>query len=196
MLWNASAMKGYAVEATDGLVGHVDDFLFSDADWTVRSLVVAAGGWLDADVVRLPAAALGTPDVARREIPLKLTLAEVRAHANPGTDPDPLLRGLDDMVGDPVHATDGDIGHVEDLLVDDDGWSIRYLVVEAGHWWAGNKVLLVPGAVQAVDAEQGRVVVGVTQAQVKASPPYDPGATVDRGYEKALHGYYGWTAYF
>lgn len=196
MLWNASAIKGYAIEATDGHVGHVDDFLFSDADWSVRSVVVAAGSWLGTHAVRLPAAVLGAPDVVRRLAPVRLTMAEVEAYADPGAKADPLLRGLREITGYPVHAADGDIGHVTDLLVDDEGWGIRYLVIETGHWWAGDKVLLVPGAVRALDSEQRRVCVDVTRQQIEASPAYDPNATVDRGYEEALHGYYGWSAYF
>lgn len=196
MLWNASAIKGYSIEATDGHVGHVDDFLFSDAGWAIRSVVVAAGGWLHTNAVRLPAEVLGQPDVVRRLAPVRLTLAEVQAYADPGAEADPLLRGLGEIIGYPVHAADGDIGHVVDLLVDDEGWGIRYLVIETGHWWSGDKVLLVPGAVRAVDSEQRRVGVDVTRRQIEASPPYDPAATVDRGYEEALHGYYGWSAYF
>ncbi len=196
MLWDASAIKGYAIEATDGHVGHVEDLLFSDTDWAIQSVVAGAGGWLNAHVVRLPSTAAGVPDVALRELPLRLTRAEVESYAKPGTEPDPLLRGLDGVIGYAVHATDGDIGHVADLLVDDETWRIRYLVVETGHWWAGNKVLLVPGIVRGLDAEQQLVNVDVTRQQLKASPPYDPKVTVDRAYEEALHGYYGWTAYF
>ncbi len=46
MLWNASAIRGYAIEATDGHIGHADDFLFSEADWSIQSVVVQTGGWL------------------------------------------------------------------------------------------------------------------------------------------------------
>jgi hypothetical protein len=43
-----------------------------------------------------------------------------------------------------VHATDGDIGHVQGLLVDEDTWAIRYMVVNTGNWWIGHKVLISP----------------------------------------------------
>ncbi len=36
MLWNASAIKGYAIAARDGQIGTVSDFLFDDASWLVR----------------------------------------------------------------------------------------------------------------------------------------------------------------
>ena len=68
MLWNASAIKGYAIEATDGHVGHVNDFLFSDVDWSIQSVVVGAGGWLHAHTVRLPSAVVGVPDPLRTQV--------------------------------------------------------------------------------------------------------------------------------
>jgi uncharacterized protein YrrD len=196
VLWNASAIKGYAIEATDGHVGHVNDFLFSDVDWSIQSVVVGAGGWLHAHTVRLPSAVVGVPDVLRRDVAVRLTRAEVEAYAKPGTEADPLLRGLDDAIGYAVHAADGDIGYVTDLLVDDESWGIRYLVIDTGHWFSGDKVLLVPSIVRGLDTEQRLVNVDVTRQQIEASPPYDPSATMDRGYETALHGYYGWSAYF
>ncbi|MFZ3177602.1 MAG: PRC-barrel domain-containing protein, partial [Methylovirgula sp.] len=43
-----------------------------------------------------------------------------------------------------IHASDGEIGHVEDFLVADADWSIRYLVVDTKNWWLGKKVLISP----------------------------------------------------
>jgi hypothetical protein len=46
MLWRASDVDGTATEATDGSIGSVDDFLFSDDRWTVRRAVIDTGNWL------------------------------------------------------------------------------------------------------------------------------------------------------
>ncbi len=46
MLWNASVVNGYAIAASDGRLGTVSDFLFDDASWLVRWLVVDTGNWL------------------------------------------------------------------------------------------------------------------------------------------------------
>src|ERR671933_687187 len=66
MLWNASGLIGYAIEATDGLIGHVHDFLFDDERWTIRWLVLDTGAWLLGRRVLLPSSSLGEPAVARR----------------------------------------------------------------------------------------------------------------------------------
>jgi hypothetical protein len=33
------------------------------------------------------------------------------------------------ITGYPIHATDGEIGHVEDFMVDDENWATCFLVV-------------------------------------------------------------------
>jgi hypothetical protein len=43
MLEVGSALKGYAIEASDGRIGTVDDFLFDDRTWKIRWLVSIPG---------------------------------------------------------------------------------------------------------------------------------------------------------
>ena len=54
MLWRASDVHGTAIEATDGSIGSVGDFLFSDDRWTVRWAVIDTGNWLPGRRVLLP----------------------------------------------------------------------------------------------------------------------------------------------
>jgi hypothetical protein len=44
---NLTELAGYAVDATDGEIGKVHDFLFDDERWTIRYLVVQTGGFFD-----------------------------------------------------------------------------------------------------------------------------------------------------
>ena len=46
------------------------------------------------------------------------------------------------MIGYHIEATDGEIGHVEDFLVEDSSWAIRYMIVDTRNWWPGRKVLV------------------------------------------------------
>jgi hypothetical protein len=62
MLWNASAINGYAIESSNGRLGTVSDLLFEDAGWAIRWLVVDTGNWLPGRKVLLPLSALGQPD--------------------------------------------------------------------------------------------------------------------------------------
>lgn len=86
MLWDASSMKGYAIEATDGPIGTVHDMLFDDAGWAVRWLVIDTGHWLPDRKVLLPLSVLGKPDATRRVLPVTLTRSQVEDSPNIDAD--------------------------------------------------------------------------------------------------------------
>jgi len=67
---------------------------------------------------------------------------ERRWEWGPQESGDPHLRSSAAVIGYHIAATDGDIGHVEDFLVDDETWCIRYMVVDTSNWWFGRKVLV------------------------------------------------------
>ena len=90
-----------------------------------------------------------------------------------------------------IKASDGDIGHVVDFLVDDRSWAIRYMIADTSNWWAGKKVLVAPTWIQRVDWDRSTVHVAITRAQIKDSPEYDSTRPVERAYETHLHGHYG-----
>ncbi len=86
MLWHASAISGYSVAASDGELGTVCDFLFDDASWSVRWLVVDTGNWLSGRQVLLPPSALGSVDANMRRLSVKLTKQQVRDSPQIDTD--------------------------------------------------------------------------------------------------------------
>ena len=51
-----------------------------------------------------------------------------------------------DTTGYAVQASDGTLGTVSDLLFDDASWTVRWLVVETGNWWADHRVLIPASA--------------------------------------------------
>ena len=95
---------------------------------------------------------------------------EAREHANDN----PHLRSTHEVKGYDIHATDGDIGEVEDFIIDDATWKIHFLVVDTGHWFPGKKVLISPDKIKEIDWETGAVIINTTIAQVKGSPKYNP----------------------
>lgn len=94
MLWNATELKGYSVHATDGLIGVVKDFLFEDANWTIRWMVVDTRSWLHGRRVLLPPSAFGRPDMGFHQFLVKLTRAQVKASPNAITD-EPVSRAME-----------------------------------------------------------------------------------------------------
>jgi hypothetical protein len=94
-----------------------------------------------------------------------------------------------------VHASDGDIGHVENLLADDSNWEIRYLIVATRNWLPGKVVQLAPYAVKDIDWFGERINMNVSREQVRSAPAWDPLALVDKASEEALHRHFGWPGY-
>lgn len=114
----------------------------------------------------------------------------IAARKNEGHSGDPHLRSTSEVIGYKIHATDGEIGDVEDFILDDT-WKIRYLIVDTGNWFPGKKVLMSPEWIQDVKWATSSVYVDVPVAAVKNSPEYDPSRPVQEAYETDLHQHYG-----
>ena len=106
-------------------------------------------------------------------------------------DRDPDLRSCAEVTGYHVEATDGAIGHVEEFVVDDADWTIRFLVVDTRNLLPGRKVLVAPEWFGAVDWERMAIAVDLDREAVRGSPQWDPEAPVNREYETRLYDYYG-----
>lgn len=88
-----------------------------------------------------------------------------------------------------VKAADGDVGHVTGVMVDDEAWVIRYLVVGTRDWLPGKHVLLPPQWVD-VDWEHSILSVDFARDAIKEAPGYDAGTEVTRAYEDQLFQHY------
>lgn len=107
------------------------------------------------------------------------------------TPPETHLQSTLAVRGYQLHAADGTIGRVEDYIVDDAKWVIRYLVAATGTWLPGRKVLVSPHWIERVDWETSEVLVDLTRLAIKASPPFDPSVPVSADYESELYDHYG-----
>ncbi len=107
-----------------------------------------------------------------------------------------MLRSTKELQGLTIHATDGEIGKASDLYIDDDAWTVRYLVVDTGKWLAGRHVLIAPTAVQRLDGDGNRIDVSLSREQVKNSPEINMAEPVSRQQEQELSKYYQWPIYW
>ncbi len=103
---------------------------------------------------------------------------------------DPHLRSCKAIMGYHLHAVDGDLGHVRGFLLDEEDWSLRYLVVDASTWWYGRQVLIAPQWVQEVNWPHNRVSVNLSRQEVRDAPAYDASAAVDRAQEADIYRHY------
>ena len=95
-----------------------------------------------------------------------------------------------------IHASDGAIGTVTDLLFNDATWLIRWLVVDTGNWLPGRKVLLPPSALAHINHMGRQFSVRLTKQQVKDCPDIESDRAVSRQVETRIYNYYGWAPYW
>jgi hypothetical protein len=110
---------------------------------------------------------------------------------------DPNLRSTNEVISYYIHALNGDIGHVEDFLVEDENWIIRYLVVDTHNWLpGGRKVILSLNWIKEILWPALYVKVNLSKEEIKDSPEYDPSIPTEREYEEALHEHYNKPKYW
>lgn len=115
------------------------------------------------------------------------------AEKKPASDKpaDPNLRSCDEVTGYHIMGSDGEIGHVEDFLVDEATWMVRYLVVDTRNWLPGRKVLVGVNWLKEVSWPDARVHVDMTRDEIKESPEYTPSETVGDDYIERLKEHFG-----
>jgi hypothetical protein len=251
MLRSVNELQGCTIHASDGDIGHVDQFYFDDEKWTIRYLVVETGGWLSGRSVLISPIALGEADWHARRLSVNLSREQVKNSPDISADKpvsrqqefgyyqyyswpyywggaglwgggmypglllpstgeaareeryreereqdDPHLRSTKAVVGYRIRATDAEIGHVADFLVDEETWALRYMAVDTGGWWPGKKVLIAPEWVAQVSWAESTVDVDLKRDTIKNGPEWDPDEPISREFEERLYGYYHRTPYW
>jgi hypothetical protein len=136
----------------------------------------------------------GGPDAAYRHARAEEDRAE--AESEEGQNGDLHLRSGNALMKYHIEASDGGMGHVQGLLLDDDTWAIRYLVVDTSNWWVGHQVLIAPQWIQEISWLDATVSVRLTQQAVKDAPPYDSALPFSRDQEMALYDHHGRAGYW
>jgi hypothetical protein len=78
------------------------------------------------------------------------------------------LRSSKEVIGYHIRATDGPIGHVDDLLADDESWSIQHLLIDTSNWIGGDSIVLPRRVVSAVSWANREVEVSLSRREVEA----------------------------
>jgi sporulation protein YlmC with PRC-barrel domain len=98
--------------------------------------------------------------------------------------------------GHHIQALDGELGHVEDFIIDDETRRIRYLIVDTRNWWPWKKVLVSPQWIERVSWGERKVFVNLDRATIKKSPEYTEKSPLTRDYETGLHLHYNRLGYW
>ena len=95
-----------------------------------------------------------------------------------------------------MHASDGEIGHVSALLVDEENWAIRYLVIDTSNWWMGHQVLVPPEWITNIDWYQSSVNINLTRKSIQGAPAFESSHALNRQHELDFYRYYNRPSYW
>jgi hypothetical protein len=107
-----------------------------------------------------------------------------------------MLTGVSHLKGFAIHASDGEIGHLEEFYFDDETWAIRYLIVNTGNWLSGRLVLISPAFLRQTDWDTRLLYLALTREKIKHSPDIDTHKPVSRQHEAEYLDYYGSSYYW
>jgi hypothetical protein len=176
MLRRLKDLHGWTVETCDDrVVGYVEDFYLDDRRWIARYLAVKTTSHFPQRKVIIPTLMIEGIDWDGARIVTGMTREDVRkAAANPSWGDTPAveltsrLHSVQGTSGCHIQALDGHIGCIEDLLADDDQWTIQYLAVDASQWIGGS--VLVPSEwTRRIDWQTGTVRVDLLREDLKSN---------------------------
>ncbi|MGO9930750.1 MAG: PRC-barrel domain containing protein [Steroidobacteraceae bacterium] len=138
-----------------------------------------------------PSAMISKPDAASSDEEYRRAEKELESLTcakNPVQDSH--LRSGNTVVRYHVHAADGDIGHVQAILIDERTWAIRYFVVNTSNWWFGHEVLIAPQWIGEINWATSKILLPFKRCTIKDAPPYDPNAQLDRTQEARIYAHH------
>lgn len=78
-LQSAKTVTGYAIEASDGAIGHLSGFLVDDRSWSIVNLVVETGHWYAGKEIFISPAKVARIGYVESKVFVNLTMADIRA---------------------------------------------------------------------------------------------------------------------
>jgi hypothetical protein len=108
-----------------------------------------------------------------------------------------MLRTLRNLEGWTIYGSDRqDIGTVDDFYLDDEHWTVRYLVANIGRWGALQETLVPPLAIDRVNPHEARIEVGLTRGEVEHLPGADTRRPIARRYDREYSSQFGYPTFW
>ncbi len=148
------------------------------------------GLWGDSLYYPVMASPPGLGPEALAQVRTEVAGVYARAERTLHQNDDPHLRSCQAVIGYHLEASDGDIGHVKSMLVEEDTWAIRYLVLDTSNWWLGHQLLIPPDWVSDIRWNDSRVSVNLTRQAIQESPRFDSSSELNRQQELDLYRHY------
>lgn len=193
MLRSLYVMLDYHLSATDGVQGTVSDFLIDDESWIVHYLVAETATALGKRKVLILPFVLKKPEWELKRVPVALTCEQIRMSPPLEADmpiatqretglkrPGSHLRSMRELLGYTIHAKGGEIGTVEDFIIEDMLWGIHSVVIGLKED-SPRSVLVPPESIHSVSWTGKAAWLNLTKEEIDAKPDFNAQAPVNRG---------------
>lgn len=199
MLHTLIDLENFTLHAAIDDIGLLKDFYFEDANWLIQYFRIALGSKSSDRSVIVSPNAVTKMNREEKTLSVNISLAQIKSSPDADTY-QPIsnnqLLSCKTIIGYEILASDGHIGHVKEMLIDEETWQIRYLVIDTSQWWFGKHVILAPPWIEKCKWNENQIIVNLTRQQIKDSPFYDPTLPVNRQFEEKLHLHYSRGGYW
>jgi sporulation protein YlmC with PRC-barrel domain len=201
MVKSLRELHGTPIEATDGNIGSLQDVYFDDRTGHIRYFVVDTAKWLPGRRVVIAPQVIRHPWHDGTGLPVDLTREQVKSSpaidsagpvsretellifshygwvpywvdASPPLEPDSHVQSCRDMLGYEIRGTDGKAGTLDDVLIDPEHGTVRFVVVKTGEWLSHKQVLLSPAAIGGVNWADAKIETTLSRHAVESCPEY------------------------
>jgi hypothetical protein len=171
MLHRANELAGDALRVPEGSAGRVKDFYFDAQSRSVEFLAVETGGAVGGRTVLVPPAAIDRRRSSEQAMFAALPSADIERAPSAEKAREARLCSAIEMIGYAVEASDGPIGNVIDVMIDDDTWLLARIVIQTREWLPVRQFVLPAAAIAQLDPEGGRVRLQLARQEIESAPP-------------------------
>jgi len=100
------------------------------------------------------------------------------------------LLSAEELKGYRVEARDGDVGRLEDYLVAEEAWDIRYLCVATRRWLPGRKLAAPSAWIRLVNWRHRRIVLRRFRDELRQAPGFAGSGGLSAEYSESLEAYF------
>jgi sporulation protein YlmC with PRC-barrel domain len=105
---------------------------------------------------------------------------------------DSALRSAKEVIGYTTNGEDGELGQIDDIILDIETWKLVYFVLDTSSWLAkGKKTLIAISWINRISYHDQEVQLDLSQNIIEDSPPFDPNTPINRSFEEVLYDYHG-----
>jgi len=101
---------------------------------------------------------------------------------------DTSLRSFNEVTGYHIKASDGTMGHIDDIIIDDDDWQIVYLIADTSNWLPWSKKVMLPlDFLGEISYVKQHVSIKLKKESIRNAPEFDINRPLKISEEKSVY---------